>query len=80
MPARIYALAKELKIDSKQLVDLCAKAGITGKSPLASLADDEVARLKDYLGGRSSRVAERGSAASSGGAAVAVAAPPIGKR
>jgi translation initiation factor IF-2 len=53
LPARIYSLAKELKIDSKELVDLCTKAGITGKgSALASLADEEVERLKEYLNGR----------------------------
>jgi len=76
LAARIYSLAKELKIDSKELVDICTKAGITGKgSALASLADDEVVRLKEFLGGRS-RTPERGSSASAGGSAVAVAAPP----
>lgn len=75
MPARIYSLARELKIDSKELVELCAKAGIPGKSPLASLADDEVTRLKDFLGNRG-RGAERGAATSAGSSAVAVAAPP----
>ncbi len=50
MPVRIYALAKELEYDSKELVDVCKKAGITGKgSALASLDDDEVQQLKDYL-------------------------------
>ena len=50
MPTRIYALAKDLKIDSKELVDLCTKAGIPGKgSALASLEDDEVAKLKVFL-------------------------------
>jgi translation initiation factor IF-2 len=54
LAVRIYSLAKELKFDSKELVDLCAKAGITGKgSALASLADDEVVRLKDFLASRS---------------------------
>jgi translation initiation factor IF-2 len=54
LAVRIYSLAKELKFDSKELVDICAKAGITGKgSALASLADDEVARLKEYLASRS---------------------------
>jgi translation initiation factor IF-2 len=77
LAARIYSLAKELKIDSKELVDICTKAGITGKgSALASLADDEVARLKEFLGAGRSRPAERSSAASGGGSAVAVAAPP----
>ncbi len=52
MPIRIYALAKELKIDSKELVEVCKKAGLTNKgSALASLADDEVAKVKDYLSG-----------------------------
>lgn len=50
MPVRIYSLAKDLKLDSKQLVDLCTKAGITGKgSALASLTDEEVDKLKAYL-------------------------------
>ena len=52
MPMRIYALAKELKIDSKELVDICSKAGITGKgSALASLDDGEVDKLKVFLSG-----------------------------
>jgi translation initiation factor IF-2 len=80
LPARIYSLARELKIDSKELVEVCAKAGIPGKSPLASLADDEVARLKEYLSGRKAGPAERASAPSSAtstvGSATTLAAPP----
>ncbi len=52
MPARIYALAKELNLDSKDLVDLVKKVGITGKgSALASLTDEETQRVRDHLGG-----------------------------
>lgn len=52
MPTRIYALAKELKLDSKELVEVCNKAGITGKgSALASLDDAEVEKIKAYLAG-----------------------------
>ena len=57
MPIRIYALAKDLKIDSKDLVDVCTKAGVTGKgSALASLTDDEVEKVKQFVlqGGRRS--------------------------
>ncbi len=50
VPTRIYALAKELKIDSKELVEICTKAGVTGKgSALASLTDEEVTKVKNYL-------------------------------
>ena len=50
MAVRIYSLAKELKVDSKELVDICAKVGIRGKgSALASLDDDEVAKLRDHF-------------------------------
>jgi len=50
VPVRIYALAKDLKLDSKELVDLCTKAGIPGKgSALASLEDDEVVKLKVFM-------------------------------
>ncbi len=93
MAARIYSLAKELNIDSKLLVDICAKAGLPGKgSALASLSDEEVAKLKAYLagGGGASRPAGPKLAPSASGpiheiptppssappAAVAAAAPP----
>jgi translation initiation factor IF-2 len=51
VPIRIYALAKELDIENKDLVDICTRAGITGKgSALASLTDEEVDKLKSFLG------------------------------
>ena len=47
---RIYALAKQLKVDSKILVDTCTKAGITGKgSALASLTDEEEAKVREVF-------------------------------
>jgi translation initiation factor IF-2 len=92
LAARIYSLAKELNIDSKLLVDICAKAGLPGKgSALASLSDEEVAKLKAYLagGGGASRPAppklaptasgpihEIPAAPSSSSAAAVAAAPP----
>jgi len=52
LSVRINALAKELKIDSKELVEICPKAGISGKgSALASLDDDEVVKIKAYVSG-----------------------------
>ena len=62
MPIRIYALAKELKFDSKELVDICTKAGIPGKgSALASLEDDEVVKLKSFLDSGAAKRAPSGS-------------------
>ncbi len=50
MPKRIYKLAKELNLDSKDLMQICAKVGIQGKgSALASLSDEEEARVRKYL-------------------------------
>ena len=61
--ARIYALAKELNLDSKELVDLVKKVGITGKgSALASLSDEEVQRVRDHLSG--SKASEKAKAPS----------------
>ncbi len=52
MAVRIYALAKELKVDSKELVDICTKAGVPGKgSALASLTEDEVEKVQQFLKG-----------------------------
>ncbi|HVX14525.1 MAG TPA: translation initiation factor IF-2 [Pirellulales bacterium] len=56
MSVRIYALAKELGIDSKECVDLCAKAGVTGKgSALASLTDDEETKVRSFIAGGASK-------------------------
>jgi translation initiation factor IF-2 len=72
---RIYTLSKELKIDSKELVDLCTRAGIQDKgSALASMSDEEVAKLKDFIAGKS-RPAERPAAAGPAGPAVTPAVP-----
>jgi translation initiation factor IF-2 len=61
---RIYALAKELKLDSKELVDLCAKAGVTGKgSALASLTDEEVQKIKSFLSGTGAKSAPTAASA-----------------
>jgi translation initiation factor IF-2 len=50
LAVRIYSLAKELKLDSKVLVERCAEAGIHGKgSALASLTDEEEVVLRSYL-------------------------------
>ncbi|MBL9122388.1 MAG: translation initiation factor IF-2 [Planctomycetaceae bacterium] len=58
MALRIYSLAKELNLDSKELVDICPKAGVMGKgSALASLSDDEVAKIKAFLSGGGSKPA-----------------------
>ena len=75
MAVRIYTLSKELKIDSKELVDLCTRAGIQDKgSALASMSDEEVAKLKDFIAGKS-RPAERPAAAGPASPAVAPAVP-----
>ena len=67
MAVRIYALAKELKFDSKELVDICTKAGVPGKgSALASLTEEEVEKVKQFLTG--------------GGTAKAKPAKPMPKR
>ena len=50
MKIRIFALAKELDIDSKLLIDHCAKAGITIKnSALASISPEERDRVMDII-------------------------------
>ena len=74
MAVRIYALAKELKVDSIELVDICAKVGIKGKgSALASLSDDEVAKLRDHF-------ANPGGGGDSGPKSKAPAAPAAPER
>jgi translation initiation factor IF-2 len=71
-------LAKELKIDSKELVDVCTSAGISGKgSALASLTDEEVVKLRAFLSGAGSAAGGRpASEARAGAAAVKAAGEP----
>ncbi len=75
MAVRIYTLAKELKLDSKELVDLCTRAGIQDKgSALASMTDEEVAKLKEFIAAKS-KPPERPAAAPVRPAAPAAAKP-----
>ncbi len=70
MAVRIYALAKELKVDSKELVDICTNIGISGKgSALASLSEEEVAKLRDHFSNPAS------SSGTSSKSSPAIAAP-----
>jgi len=73
---RIYTLAKELKLDSKELVDLCTRAGIQDKgSALASMTDEEVAKLREFMAAKS-RPPERPAAVPSKPVAPAAASKP----
>jgi len=55
---RIYSLAKEMGLDSKELVDLCTRIGILNKgSALASLEDEEVTRVKKHVAGQAAAAA-----------------------
>ena len=52
MAVRIYAFAKDLGLENKELLDICEKLGIKGKgSALASLDDDEIGKIKRFLAG-----------------------------
>ncbi len=58
MAVRIYSLAKDLGMDSKELVDLCTRLGIQGKgSALASLEDEEIAKIKRHIEEKAAPVA-----------------------
>jgi len=70
LPIRIYALAKQLRIEHKALVDICTQIGITGKgSALASLSDEEAVAVKAHLEhrGKSGRPVPPGVAGAPGG-------------
>ena len=50
MTIRIYALAKELNVESKVLIDLCQQLGIKNKAAaLTNLNDDDVEKIKTHL-------------------------------
>ncbi|HVU90438.1 MAG TPA: translation initiation factor IF-2 [Pirellulales bacterium] len=77
MAQRIYALAKELNIDSKILVELCQKAGVTGKgSALASLTDEETAIVRAFVTNSSGKSAAAAAPSRPSPTATATAEPP----
>lgn len=77
MPARIYSVAKDKGIDSKEMVEICAKAGVTGKgSALASLTDEEVAKVEEYLARSAAKPSKPSIAAATSKAGAATLAPP----
>ena len=70
LAVRIYSLAKDLKVDSKELVDICTKAGVPGKgSALASLTEEEVEKVKQFLKGGGTAKAKAGEGRARGAAA-----------
>lgn len=75
---RIFALAKELDIDSKLLIDYCAKAGITIKnSALASISPEERDRVLDIIKSSNSPAAPPSAVATSAAAAAPVTRDPV---
>ena len=69
MPIRIYALAKQLNLDSKTLVDLCEQAGVSGKgSALANLTDEEAEKVKKFASGGGKPAKKKGARAADSGA------------
>jgi translation initiation factor IF-2 len=76
LPIRIYSLAKTLKLDSKVLVDICTKAGVTGKgSALASLTDEEMATVTAFI--NTGKAAKLGAAPAPAGRTEAAAPSPF---
>src|SRR5262245_32375775 len=46
---RVYALARELDIESKDLLDLCKQAGFDVKNQLSNLEPEQVTALKELV-------------------------------
>ena len=67
MAQRIFNLAKELKIETKELLEVCQELKLQKTSALASLTDEEVSLVKEYLkrgkGGRDRMAATAGPTA-----------------
>jgi translation initiation factor IF-2 len=55
---RVYELAKELRIDTKELVERLKDAGFTISNQMSALDEVDVGRAKDYLSGATSEIYE----------------------
>lgn len=77
MSVRIYQLAKEFAFDSKDFLEICAKAGVTGKgSALASLTDDEESKVRSYIAGGVGKTGGRTAAIGGAKGGTATLPPP----
>jgi hypothetical protein len=56
---RLFHLAKEWKVESKVLVELCQRLGITASNQLSGLYADEVDRLRDAVAARQPSTASK---------------------
>src|SRR5437762_1792361 len=72
---RVYALARELDVESKDLLDLCKQAGFDVKNQLSNLEADQVVMLTDMI----KRGPNTPSAPPSVKPATAVHLPEVGK-
>ncbi len=52
---KIYELAKELEVDNKELLEIANKLGITAKSHLSGIEEDEAKKIKENLKTKSSK-------------------------
>ncbi|RLB30503.1 MAG: hypothetical protein DRG87_04930, partial [Deltaproteobacteria bacterium] len=55
---RVYELAKELRMDSHELVERLKGAGFSINNHMSALDGDDVGRARDYLSGATSEVFE----------------------
>lgn len=55
---RVYELAKELRMDSNELVERLKGAGFSINNHMSALDGDEVGRARDYLSGATSEIFE----------------------
>ncbi|MBI3467345.1 MAG: translation initiation factor IF-2 [Planctomycetes bacterium] len=74
MSVRIYALARDQNIPSKDVVDACAMLGIEVKSHMSAISEEDATRVLQTIKNRSARPAA-GAAPGSGPAAASPARP-----
>ncbi|HOQ81909.1 MAG TPA: translation initiation factor IF-2 N-terminal domain-containing protein, partial [bacterium] len=46
---RVYQYAKQIKMSPKQVLDICEKVGIKGKTFVSRLKDEEISVIKEYI-------------------------------
>lgn len=49
MKTRLFALAKELGLDSKELIQICNDVGVEVKNSLATLTDEQADQIRSHV-------------------------------
>ena len=79
MAKKVYELARDMDLKSKEIIERAAKAGIELKSHMSTLSDQDISKIKGEDAGAAKSALQADVQPARGSAASARRRPPIGR-